>query len=447
MLNSQLAHLWEKVSSNARKLDRLSAHECTALKRSLEALNGAECARMRLALERPALPMSAGPVGKLLSSSSTQLQGRGRQKLQSGRVAVLIFAGGQGSRLGACVPKGMFPLSPILGRSLFQLICEKINAAQKRYQVEIPLAIMTSLEHLDQIGDFFRRHQNFGLNGDNVHLFSQGKLPLLDVEGDPLIASDGQIAWGSSGNGCAFHHLLQSEIVDKLQNFGVTHLCALPIDNPLADPLDASLIGSLESDPFSQGGCEVCFQAVERLDSKEATGIFVTIDKKLRVLEYTEISQSSFLEGQKFQRNFANTGQFALTLPFARQLGEIPLDRWPLHIAKKRITMNDRANGADGVDVLKAERFNFDLLHHARRARVMTFDRQRSFAPLKDFDGPRGPDGVRAAMHRAEQLLFTRITGKRAPEHLFELRASWYYADQKFTKQQRRYPPSANAVF
>ena len=77
----------------------------------------------------------------------------------------------------------------------------------------------------------------------------------------------------------------------------------------------------------------------------------------------------------------------------------------------------------------------------------MEFERSRSFAPLKDANGPRGPEGVRRAMHRAEQMLFTHVTGKTAPEHLFELRANWYYACREFARQKRRLTIPATTVF
>src|SRR5207249_3472057 len=45
----------------------------------------------------------------------------GEEAIAAGQVAYLVVAGGQGSRLGFEHPKGMFPVGPVSGKSLFQI--------------------------------------------------------------------------------------------------------------------------------------------------------------------------------------------------------------------------------------------------------------------------------------------------------------------------------------
>ncbi|HEX4591697.1 MAG TPA: UDPGP type 1 family protein, partial [Gemmataceae bacterium] len=49
----------------------------------------------------------------------------GVDAIEAGEVAALVVAGGQGSRLGFEHPKGMYPVGPVSGKSLFQLHTEK----------------------------------------------------------------------------------------------------------------------------------------------------------------------------------------------------------------------------------------------------------------------------------------------------------------------------------
>ena len=49
----------------------------------------------------------------------------GLELLRNGKVGCLIVAGGQGSRLGFDGPKGMFPITPIKKKTLFQVFQKK----------------------------------------------------------------------------------------------------------------------------------------------------------------------------------------------------------------------------------------------------------------------------------------------------------------------------------
>src|ERR1700752_633644 len=58
-------------------------------------------------------------IGK--DSSTPEVRQLGERALRNGEVAILMVAGGQGSRLGFEHSKGMFPISPVKNKSLFQI--------------------------------------------------------------------------------------------------------------------------------------------------------------------------------------------------------------------------------------------------------------------------------------------------------------------------------------
>ena len=47
--------------------------------------------------------------------------------MRAGQVGVILVAGGQGTRLGFDHPKGMFPIGPVSGASIFQILIERVR--------------------------------------------------------------------------------------------------------------------------------------------------------------------------------------------------------------------------------------------------------------------------------------------------------------------------------
>src|SRR5437763_6872728 len=90
----------------------------------------------------------------------------GRAALERGEVAALVVAGGQGSRLGFLQPKGMFPVGPVSGKSLFQVHAEKVLALSRRYGRPVPFLVMTSPATHDPTVAYFVENEFFGLPAD-----------------------------------------------------------------------------------------------------------------------------------------------------------------------------------------------------------------------------------------------------------------------------------------
>ena len=120
----------------------------------------------------------------------------GEKLLKDGKVAVLIVAGGQGSRLGFDGPKGFYPISPVKNKTLFQLFAEQVKAVSIRYNTWIPLLIMTSEENHDDTVNFFETQRYFGLNKNTIFFFRQNILPAITPDGEFVLKNDTEGGYG-----------------------------------------------------------------------------------------------------------------------------------------------------------------------------------------------------------------------------------------------------------
>src|SRR5262249_26852163 len=126
----------------------------------------------------------------------------GELALKAGQVAVVMVAGGQGTRLGYDGPKGTYPIGVLSGKSLFQIHAEKGLALGRRYGAPLPFYIMTGVENDAETRGFFDRHDFFGLDRDQVVFFTQGTMPALDREtGRILLAAKDRPALSPNGHG------------------------------------------------------------------------------------------------------------------------------------------------------------------------------------------------------------------------------------------------------
>ena len=137
----------------------------------------------------------------------------GENALRAGRVAAFVVAGGQGTRLGFNAPKGLYKVTPVKGKSLFQVFAEKILSASKKYGVSIPWLVMTSHINDAATRKFFEENNFFGLKKEDVIFFKQGLMPAVDLNGKIILEDKGKIAMTPDGHGGCLRGMCRSGAV------------------------------------------------------------------------------------------------------------------------------------------------------------------------------------------------------------------------------------------
>lgn len=304
----------------------------------------------------------------------------GIESLSQGKVACLILAGGQGSRLGSSLPKALVPVTPSGDKTLLELQLQKIAAASHFHRTKIPCAILTSPENHAAIAQFLEDHHFFDLHPTEVTLVTQKEAPFLDEQGNWILREDGRLASGPDGNGYALHLLKEHGILEKWGKKQIETLTITPIDNALADPVDPILIGYHVAHK-----ADVTLKVVRKQSAEEKVGVIVRQDHHIAVREYSEICAQ-----QNLPLGLAHIGLFALCVSFAQQVSE---QEFPWHLAHKQ----DRVTGQW---IWKYERFIFDMLPYAQKTNLLLYPREDVYAPLKNATGEKSLATVQAALKK-----------------------------------------------
>ncbi len=394
--------------------------------------------RMR-AIAKGHVMQTISPFTSYSYSGDKQRQELGMQLVREGKIALVVLAGGQGSRLRYRGPKGCYPVSLIKHKSLFQLMAEKVQAASIQAGRALQVAIMTSpLNHLET-EIFFAQHAFFGLRPSQVTFFDQSMWPLLDEAGNLFLEGPAQIAFGPNGNGAIFKRLVEVGIWEKWRQGGIQIVNVVPIDNPLADPFDFELFAA-----HAKKACDVSVKATLRRDAREHVGVLAQVNGKTTVVEYTEmaaVDKEAVDNDGKLKFGIANLSLLSFSMAFIQKMGSQIL---PLHRAKKQVVAFDpegQVVATDGPNAWKFEQFIFDVLPYAGNIQAIVYPREATFAPLKNLKGEDSIASVQAALLAFDRQRYEQVTGVKPPQEArFELAPLFYYPTAEMLKKWKGRP-------
>ena len=386
--------------------DRLDEAARTRLLAQVDAIDWSAVAELRGVLGRAAgapgaaasAPMEPAPVVELAGDARAAAVARGEEELHAGRVAALLVAGGQGSRLGFDGPKGCCPVGPVSDEPLFFFHARKLLARGRRYGRPVPLYVMTSAANDAATRAFFASRAFFGLAEEDVFFFSQGMWPALDPEGRVVLEAPDRVFLSPDGHGGVLAALERSGALADMEARGIASVCYFQVDNPMVDIADPAFVGLHVSE-----GADWTLKVCRRTGAAEKMGMPVLRGGRTAIVEYTEFSEEDrcALEPDGSLRfAWGSPALHVFSVPFLRREAAAGL---PVHLAHKKVPFVD-ASGAlvkpDAPNAYKFEKFVFDALADARKAVCLAFDREEEYAPVKNRDGEKSPAACRADLSR-----------------------------------------------
>ena len=295
----------------------------------------------------------------------------GRKIVENGKYAIIILAGGQGTRLGHPGPKGTFTLN--LGddeKSIFKIHFEGIMRERR----DVPVFIMVSMDNSDETKLFFEENDYFGYDSKLVCFFEQADRALLDYTRKPII-KNGRILKASAGHGDLYSAIMKVEKV--IEELGVEYFLVTNVDNILSSLVDYDFIGNAIDN-------EITAKTVEKLDPSEKVGLYVEKDGKMSVIEYTEITEE--LSNKR--------DECGLYLKASNIMNQILSWEFIKKSSNYEIPYHEQFKEKDGIKFIKQEKLLFDTFHLASRYKIIIVERADEFAPIKNAEGKDSPESA-----------------------------------------------------
>lgn len=348
-------------------------------------------------------PLPESATASILDSSTQDADkwyNAGLDLIAENKVAVVLMAGGQGTRLGSSDPKGCFNIGLPSNKSLFQIQAERILRIQALAssrtpdgkKVVVPWYVMTSGPTRGPTEKYFQEHKYFGLEKENVMIFEQGVLPCISNEGKILLESKGRVAVAPDGNGGIYKALVSSNVLEDMRNRGIQHIHAYCVDNCLVKVADPTFIGFSASKDV-----DVATKVVRKRNATESVGLILLKNGKPDVVEYSEIDKETAeaIDPKhpgvlKFRA--ANIVNHYYSFRFLKTSSEWA-NKLPHHVARKKIPYVDTEKGEtikpETPNGIKLEQFVFDVfpMLQLEKFACMEVRREDEFSPLKNARG------------------------------------------------------------
>ena len=327
---------------------------------------------------------------KLTKEQKEEFDKLGEEIIKNGEYAVVTMAGGQGTRLGHNGPKGTFKLDVYgKGKYLFEILVDNLQEANQKYNTIIPWYIMTSIENNKDTVEFLEKHNYFGYPKENVIIFTQSELPLVDVDGKLLISKDLKIKEASDGNGGTYSSLRASGSLANMKERGIKWVFIGGVDNVLLKMADVTLLGMA-----IKKNVQIASKSVVKANPHEKVGVFCKMNGHPKVIEYAELPEKMAEEVDENGELKYGESHIMCNLYTIDAIEKASKEILMYHSAFKKNSYIDE----DGKEVVptepnsyKFESFIFDAFEFFDDIAILRGKREDDFAPVKNKEGVDSP--------------------------------------------------------
>ena len=342
------------------------------------------------------------PLGAMelpeIKEKEAEFKALGLEAIKSGKVAAVLLAGGQGTRLGFDKAKGMYNIGVSKDLYIFEQLIRNLQKVTDEAGVDVPFYIMTSDKNDEQTRAFFAEHDYFGYNKDYIKFFVQEMVPAVDFDGNVLMEAEDSLAMSPNGNGGWFSSLLKAGLGEDMKEKGVEWLNIFAVDNVLQQIADPVFVGATLA-----SGCVSGAKVVRKCDPYERVGALCLEDGKPSIIEYYELTPEMAEATNEAGSLLYGFGVILNYLFSVNTLMKIAEAKMPVHIVEKKVPYIDENGVAVKPETPNAYKFEtlvVDMVYLMDDCLSFEVDREKEFAPVKNATGVDSVESARALLQK-----------------------------------------------
>ncbi|MBQ8514614.1 MAG: UTP--glucose-1-phosphate uridylyltransferase [Ruminococcus sp.] len=342
------------------------------------------------------------PLGALTQTEITEnekyFRGVGLSAIRAGKVACVLLAGGQGSRLGFEHPKGMYNVGITKELYIFECLFRNLMDVTEEAGSFVHLMIMTSESNDEETRAFLEENHYFGYSKEYVHFFVQEMAPVIDSDHHILMTAPDQIAMSPNGNGGWFSSMNRAGLLRLIAREGIEWLNVFAVDNVLQRMADPVFVGATIDSKCTCGG-----KAVAKADPQERVGVLCLEDGKPSIVEYYEMTDAMIHQREPDGTLSYNYGVILNYLFRTDKLMDSLSRKLPLHMAHKQVAhIDEKGNmvNPEEPNAYKFETLVLDMIHMQESCLAYEVVREKEFAPIKNKTGVDSVESARALLEK-----------------------------------------------
>ena len=333
---------------------------------------------------------ATGEITPIKSLSLSEIEKRreefaaaGKNALCEGKVAAVLLAGGQGTRLGSDAPKGAYNIGVTRPLYIFEQLINNLLDVCRECGAFVPLLVMTSEKNDADTRAFFKEHDYFGYPAQCVRFFRQEMAPSVDFSGKLFLEEKGRLALSPNGNGGWYSSLVRAGLEKEFPTVEWYNVFA--VDNVLQRIADPVFVGAT-----ILAGVNCGAKGVRKAYPEEKVGVLCYKNGLPSVVEYYELDD-------KTMRLCDDEGNllysFGVTLNYlfrAEKLREVAAKKIPVHTVKKKVPHLDEKGelvSPTQENGYKFESLILDMVQLMESCLPFEIVREREFAPIKNKTG------------------------------------------------------------